>query len=184
MPTWAIGILVVVALVFLFVMSTYNSLVKLRNKVKDQWAQIDVQLKRRFDLVPNLVETVKGYAKHEKETFTEVIEARNKFKTASTPEEEMEASGELSKALSRIMVLAEAYPELKSNENFLKLQEDLKDCEEKIAYSRQFYNDSVLSYMNKVQMFPSNIIANMFGFKEMKYFEAAEDEKAAPKVSF
>ena len=174
MPTWAIGILVVVALVFLFVMSTYNSLVKLRNKVKDQWAQIDVQLKRRFDLVPNLVETVKGYAKHEKETF----------KTASTPEEEMEASGELSKALSRIMVLAEAYPELKANENFLKLQEDLKDCEEKIAYSRQFYNDSVLSYMNKVQMFPSNIIANMFGFKEMKYFEVAEDEKAAPKVSF
>lgn len=184
MPTWAIAILVVVGLLLLFVMSTYNSLVRLRNKVKDQWAQIDVQLKRRFDLVPNLVETVKGYAKHEKETFNEVVEARNKFNTASTPEEEMEASGELSKALNRIMVLAEAYPELKSNENFLKLQEDLKDCEEKIAYSRQFYNDSVLSYMNKVQMFPSNIIANMFGFKEMKYFEAAEEEKSAPKVSF
>ena len=179
-----IRILVVVVLLVLWFIGVYNSLVQLRNKVRNQFSQIDVQLKRRFDLVPNLVETVKGYAKHEKETFTEVIEARNKFKTASTPEEEMEASGELSKALSRIMVLAEAYPELKSNENFLKLQEDLKDCEEKIAYSRQFYNDSVLSYMNKVQMFPSNIIANMFGFKEMKYFEVAEDEKAAPKVSF
>lgn len=184
MPTWAIVILVVVGLCILFVAGTYNSLVRLRNKVKDQWAQVDVQLKRRFDLIPNLVETVKGYAKHENETFKEVVEARNKFNTASTPEEEMAASGELTSALNRLMVLAESYPELKANENFLSLQADLKDCEEKIAYARQFYNDSVLSYMNKVQMFPSNIIASMFGFKEMKYFEVAEGEKAAPKVTF
>lgn len=184
MPTWLIILLGVVVLLVALVAGTYNSLVKLRNKAKDQWAQVDVQLKKRFDLIPNLVETVKGYAKHESSTLTEVIEARNKFKTATTPEEEMAASGELNKALSRLMVLTESYPELKANENFLSLQADLKDCEEKIAYSRQFYNDSVLSYMNKVQMFPSNIIASMFGFKEMKYFEVVEEEKSAPKVSF
>ncbi len=184
MPVWLIAIIVVLVLLVSFFAGTYNSLVSLRNKVKDQWAQIDVQLKKRFDLIPNLVETVKGYAKHENETFKEVIEARNKFQSANTPEEEMAASGELSKSLSRLMVLAESYPELKANENFLSLQSDLKDCEEKIAYSRQFYNDSVLSYMNKVQMFPSNIIASMFGFGEMKYFEVAEGEKEAPKVSF
>ena len=176
--------LIVLVLIISFIAGTYNSLVQLRNKVKDQWAQIDVQLKRRFDLIPNLVETVKGYAKHESETFKEVVEARNKFKTASTPEEEMAASGELTGALNKLFAVAEAYPELKANENFLSLQNDLKDCEEKIAYSRQFYNDSVLSYMNKVQMFPSNIIASMFGFKEMKYFEASEGEKETPKVSF
>ena len=184
MPVWLIVILAIVAVIVLFFVSTYNGLVKLRNMVKDQWAQIDVQLKRRFDLIPNLVETVKGYAKHESETLEAVINARNKFKSANTPEAEMEASGELTKALSRLMVLTESYPDLKANENFLSLQNDLKECEEKIAYSRQFYNDSVLSYMNKVQMFPSNIIASMFGFKEMKYFEVAEGEKEAPKVSF
>ena len=184
MPTWGWIVLGVVVVVVMFIASTYNTLVRLRNKVKDQWAQVDVQLKRRFDLIPNLVETVKGYAKHESTTLTDVIEARNKFKTANTPEEEMAASGELTKALGRLMVLTESYPELKANENFLSLQADLKDCEEKIAYSRQFYNDSVLSYMNKVQMFPSNIIASMFGFKEMKFFEVAEEEKSAPKVSF
>jgi len=184
MPTWLWIILIVVIVLVLFIGGTYNSLVQLRNKAKDQWAQIDVQLKRRFDLIPNLVETVKGYAKHEKETLNEVIEARNKFKTATTPEEEMAASGELTQALSRLMVLTEAYPELKANENFLSLQADLKDCEEKIAYARQFYNDTVLSYMNKVQMFPSNLVASMFGFKEMKYFEVSEGEKEAPKVSF
>ena len=184
MPVWLIVVLAIVVVLILWVISSYNKLVVLRNKVKDQWAQVDVQLKRRFDLIPNLVETVKGYAKHENDTFKEVVEARNKFKSATTPEEEMAASGELTQALSRLMVLTESYPELKANENFLSLQADLKDCEEKIAYSRQFYNDSVLSYMNKVQMFPSNIIASMFGFGEMKYFEVAEGEKAAPKVSF
>ena len=184
MPTWAWVLLIALVLVGLFVATTYNNLIVLRNKAKDQWAQIEVQLKKRFDLIPNLVETVKGYAKHEKDTLNEVIEARNKFKTATTPEEEMAASGELNKALGRIMMLTEAYPELKANENFLSLQADLKDVEEKISYARQFYNDTVLGYMNKVEMFPSNIIANMFGFKPMKYFEAGEEAKEAPKVSF
>ena len=184
MPTWAWIILIVIAVIVLFIASTYNQLVVLRNKVRDQWAQIEVQLKKRFDLIPNLVETVKGYAKHEKETLNAVIEARNKFKTAETPEEEMAASGDLNKSLGRLMVLTEAYPELKANENFIQLQTDLKDVEEKIAYARQFYNDTVLAYMNKYEMFPSNIIASMFHFKEVKYFEAGEEAKNAPKVSF
>ena len=159
MPTAVWVILIIIGVLLFYVATTYNKLVSLRNKVRDQWAQIEVQLKRRFDLIPNLVETVKGYAKHEKETLTDVIEARNKFQSATTPEEEMKASGDLNKALSRLMVLTESYPELKANENFLQLQGDLKDCEEKISFARQFYNDTVLSYMNKIEMFPSNIIA-------------------------
>ena len=184
MPIWGWIIIAVVVILVMFVISTYNNLVVLRNRVKDQWSQVDVQLKRRFDLIPNLVETVKGYAKHENSTLKEVIEARNRFQSANTPEEEMSASGDLNKALSRLMVLTESYPELQANQNFLNLQADLKDCEEKIAVSRQFYNDTVLNYMNKVEMFPSNIVASMFGFKEMKYFEITEGEKEAPKVSF
>lgn len=184
METWVWILLIVLAVIILFVTTTYNQLVVLRNKVRDQWAQIEVQLKKRFDLIPNLVETVKGYAKHEKETLNAVIEARNKFKTAGTPEEEMAASGELNKALGRLMMLTEAYPDLKANENFIQLQTDLKDVEEKIAFARQFYNDTVLSYMNKFEMFPSNIVAKMFKFKEVKYFEAEEEAKTAPKVSF
>ena len=184
MPTAVWVILIIIGVLLFYVATTYNKLVSLRNKVRDQWAQIEVQLKRRFDLIPNLVETVKGYAKHEKETLTDVIEARNKFQSATTPEEEMKASGDLNKALSRLMVLTESYPELKANENFLQLQGDLKDCEEKISFARQFYNDTVLAYMNKYEMFPSNIIASMFHFKEVKYFEAGEEAKTAPKVSF
>ncbi|HOO68057.1 MAG TPA: LemA family protein [Bacilli bacterium] len=184
MQTWLWIVLILVGVLLLYVASTYNKLVVLRNKVKDQWSQIEVQLKKRFDLIPNLVETVKGYAKHEKETLNAVIEARNKFKSAKTPEDEMAASGDLNKALGRLMVLTEAYPELKANENFLQLQSDLKDVEEKIAFARQFYNDTVLTYNNKVQMFPSNIIAGMLGFKESKFFEAGEEAKEAPKVSF
>ena len=149
MPTWAWIILIVIAVIVLFIASTYNQLVVLRNKVRDQWAQIEVQLKKRFDLIPNLVETVKGYAKHEKETLNAVIEARNKFKTAETPEEEMAASGDLNKALGRLMVLTEAYPELKANENFIQLQTDLKDVEEKIAYARQFYMELLYLFHNK-----------------------------------
>lgn len=179
-----IAIIVILLVLVAYVGSTYNSLVSLRNKAKDQWAQVDVQLKKRFDLIPNLVETVKGYAKHEKDTFKEVVEARNKFATATTPEEEMKAAGEVTRALNKIMALSEAYPELKANENFMQLQADLKDCEDKVAYARQFYNDSVLSYTNKREMFPSNIIAGIFKFEAMKYFEIAESEKEAPKVSF
>ena len=180
---WIIVIAVIV-LIILWIISTYNSLVVLRNRVKDQWAQIDVQLKRRFDLIPNLVETVKGYAKHENETFKEVVEARNKFKSATTPEEEMAASGELTSALSRLMVLTESYPELKANENFLNLQSQLKEVEDKISYSRQFYNDSVLLYNNKIEMFPSNIVASVFNFQKESFFEANEADRENVKVKF
>lgn len=177
-------LLIVVLLIVLFVISSYNALIKLRNRVSDQWAQIDVQLKRRADLIPNLVETVKGYAAHEKDTLDAVIQARNAFKSATTPEVEMQASGELTQALGRIFALAEAYPELKANQNFLQLQGDLIEIEEKIAYARQFYNDSVLSYKNKLELFPTNIVAGMFKFEPKAFFETNEQDREAPKVSF
>ena len=174
----------VIALIAMFFVSTYNGLVKLRNMVKDQWAQIDVLLKRRADLIPNLVETVKGYVKHEKETLEAVINARNKAVSATTTEDEMKANGELTGALSRLFALAESYPELKANENFMDLQNNLKETEDKIAYARQFYNDAVLKYKNKLEMFPSNLVAGMFGFKPEPFFEATEQEKENPQVKF
>ncbi len=177
-------IVVILVVIGLFVMSTYNSLVSLKNKMEDSWAQIEVVLKRRADLIPNLVETVKGYAAHESETLESVIAARNKFVSAQTPEEEMKASGEMTRALSRLMAISEAYPELKANENFMDLQSNLKETEDKITYSRQFYNDSVLKYKNKLEMFPSNIIAGLFNFKKAVFFEADEADKEVPKVSF
>ena len=184
MPVWLIVILAIIAVIVLFFVSTYNGLVKLRNMVKDQWAQIDVLLKRRADLIPNLVETVKGYVKHEKETLEAVINARNKAVSANTTEEEMKANGELTGALSRLFALAESYPELKANENFMDLQNNLKETEDKIAYARQFYNDAVLKYKNKLEMFPSNLVAGMFGFKPEPFFEATEQEKENPQVKF
>ncbi len=177
-------VIAVIVVILAYVVSTYNALVQLRNKVKDQWSQIDVVLKRRFDLIPNLVETVKGYAKHEKETLEGVIEARNKFTTASTPEEEMEANNQITGALNKLFALSEAYPELKANENFTSLQNELKESEDKITYSRQFYNDSVLKFNNKLQMFPSNIVASIFGFKAEKFFEANDSERENVKVQF
>ena len=177
-----IGVIVLGLIAWFF--GTYNSLVSLRNKKDDQWSQIEVQLKRRADLIPNLVETVKGYAKHEKGTFEDVIKARNTYVAAKTPEEEMKASGEVTQALNKLFALAESYPDLKANENFLSLQNDLKETEDKISYSRQFYNDSVLSYNNKVQMVPSNIVANIGGFQKAAFFEADEKDKETPKVSF
>lgn len=177
-------ILVLVVLIILYLVSTYNTLVKLRNRVKDQWAQIEVQLKRRFDLIPNIVETVKGYAKHESDTLKGVIEARNKFTVASTPEQEMEASNQLTGAIRQLLALSESYPELKANTSFLKLQSNLEETENKISSARQFYNDTVLTLNNKVEMFPSNIIANMFGFKKEAFFEAEEAAKETPKVQF
>lgn len=177
-------VLGIVVLLGIYVASTYNSLVQLRNRVKDQWSQIDVQLKRRFDLIPNIVETVKGYAKHEKEALTGVIEARNKFNVAKTPEAEMQANDMLTQGISKIFALSESYPELKANENFTKLQEELSETEDKIAYARQFYNDTVLTYNNKVEMFPSSIIASMFKFKKETFFEANETEKENVKVEF
>lgn len=181
---WLWILLGIVVLLLLFVMTTYNGLVKLRNMVKDQWAQIDVQLKKRADLIPNLVETVKGYAGHEKETLEAVINARNKAVSATTTHEEMEANGELTQALSRLLALTESYPELKANTNFMDLQEQLKGLEDKIAYARQFYNDAVLTYKNKLEMFPSNLVAGMFHFKPAEFFEATATERETPKVQF
>lgn len=179
-----IVIAVIVVLIILYLVGTYNSLVNLRNKVKDQWSQIDVVLKNRNDLIPNIVETVKGYAKHEKETLSEVIEARSKMASASTPEEEMKASGAVTEALGKLFALAENYPDLKANQNFIDLQNNLKEIEEKIRFARQFYNDTVLTYQNKIEMFPSNIVANMFGFKPEAFFEATEEERKNVNVKF
>ena len=184
MPVWLIVVIVIVVIIALWFIGTYNSLVGLRNRVKDQWSQIDVQLKRRADLIPNLVETVKGYAKHEKSTFEDVVKARNAVVNASTKEEEMKANGELSGVLNRLFALAEAYPELKANENFMSLQNDLKESEDKISMMRQFYNDTVLSYNNKVQTIPSNIVANLCHFKEETFFKVDEKDRETPKVSF
>ena len=182
-----IGLIIVViilVLLLLYVTGTYNTLVSLRNKVKDQWSQIDVVLKNRNDLIPNIVETVKGYAKHEKETLNGVIEARSKMASANTPEDEMKAAGEVTQALGRLFALAESYPDLKANQNFMDLQNKLNEVEEKIRYARQFYNDSVLTYKNKLEMFPSNIVANMFGFKPEAFFEATEEERKNVQVKF
>lgn len=184
MPTWLIIVLVVVVVIILWVVATYNKLVGLRNKVKDQWAQIDTVLKRRFDLIPNLVETVKGYAKHEKETLENVIAARNAYTSATVPEEQLKADGELTKAISKIFALAENYPDLKANQNFMSLQTELTETEDKIQYARQFYNDTVLTYNNACQVFPSVIIANMFGFKPTNFFEASEEERKNVEVKF
>lgn len=177
-------ILIVIVLIVFYIGTTYNALVKLRNKVKTQWAQIDVVLKRRADLIPNLVETVKGYAKHEQETLDQVIKARNTYVSASTPQEQMESSGELTQALNKLMMLSEAYPDLKANENFVALQKDLKETEDKITFARQFYNDSVYAYMNKKEMFPSSIVASMFNFESFEHFKVDEADKQAPEVKF
>ncbi len=177
-----VGIILIVLVVF--VVSTYNGLVSARNKVRDQFSQIDVQLKKRFDLIPNLVETVKGYAKHESETFEKVIQARNGYMNAKDDDSKMKASKELSSGISKIFALAENYPELKANTNFTELQKELKDVEEKISYARQFYNDSVLMYNNKVEMFPGNIVAGMFHFTKENFFEAEAQEKENVKVKF
>lgn len=187
MSTGTIILIVVIALIVLVVLwyfKTYNSLISLRNRKDDQFSQIDIQLKMRYDLIPNLVETVKGYAKHEKDTFEDVVKARNTYATANTTDEKIKASGEMSQALNRLFALAESYPELKSNENFLSLQNDLKEVEDKIRVARQFYNDTVLTYNNKVETVPSNIVANIAGFKKGEFFQIAETEKEAPKVKF
>ena len=181
---WIWIVVGIVVVLLIIVAATYNSLVVLRNKKDDQWSQIDVQLKRRADLIPNLVETVKGYAKHENSTLEEVIQARNSFVSSKTPEEEMKNSNMLTEAVSKLFALAESYPDLKANQNFLSLQNDLKDTEEKIALARQFYNDTVLTYNNKVQTVPTNIVASLFGFKKAEFFEIKESEKETPKVSF
>ena len=175
---------IVLGLLILWVVKTYNKLVKLRNKVKDQWSQVEVELKKRFDLIPNIVETVKGYAKHEKDTFTQVVDARNAALSAGSPTAEMDADNKLSAALSKLFSLTEAYPELKADTSFISLQENLKEVEEKIAFARQFYNDTVLKYKDAIEMFPTVLIAGMLGFKQEKFFEASSAEKENVKVKF
>lgn len=184
MPIWLIVVLVIVVLIVLYLIVTYNRLVDLRNRVRDQWSQIDVQLKRRFDLIPNLVSTVKGYAKHESETLEKVIEARNSYVTAETPHAKMEANDMLSGTLNKLFALAESYPDLKANTNFLELQQELQQTEDKIAIARQFYNDTVLTYNNKIEMFPSNIVASLFHFKMEEFFKAEEEARQNVKVEF
>lgn len=177
-----IGLIVVIGA---WVAGMYNGLVRLRNQVKNAWAQIDVQLKRRHDLIPNLVETVKGYAGHEKTTLEAVIQARSRAVAATGVEAQSQAEGELSAALGRLMVVVEQYPDLKANQNFLGLQEELTSTENRIGFSRQHYNDSVMTYNTRTESFPANIIAGMFGFAREAFFEL-QDEAAreAPKVQF
>lgn len=180
-----LGVVILVIIILVaWIIKTYNNLVQLRNKVKDQWSQVDVQLKKRFDLIPNIVETVKGYAKHEKDTLKAVIEARNVALGAKTPGDEMNADNQLSGALNKLLALSEAYPELKADSNFKNLQENLKDVEDKISFARQFYNDTVLTYNNKVEMVPSNIVASIFKFKKATFFETSEEDKKTPEVKF
>ena len=178
----SIVIIVLIILLLVFIITVFNALIKLRNSVKDQWSQIDIQLKRRFDLIPNIVETVKAYAKHEEETLKEVVEARNLYEKSTTHEEAINADLKLNEYVPKLIALAEAYPELKANENFVHLQKELSETEDKIAYARQFYSDSVLKYNNKLQTFPNNIIAKLFGFKAEEFFKANENERENVKV--
>ena len=177
-------LIVIIIAIILAIIGLYNGLVTARNKVKNAWAQIDVQLNRRADLIPNLVETVKGYAGHEKTVFEDVTAARAGLMNANGVKEINEANNQLTNTLKTLFAVAENYPELKANENFKELQAQLAQTEDKIAYSRQFYNDSVLMYNNKCQTFPSNIIANLFGFNEADFFEAAGEARSVPKVEF
>jgi len=177
-------ILVIIILIVVVFVYLYNSLVKLRNRVKNAWSQIDVQLNRRADLIPNLVETVKGYAKHEKTVFENVTAARAGLMNAKTVQETAEANNVLTETLKSLFAVAENYPDLKASENFRELQGQLEETENKIAYSRQFYNDTVLMYNNKCQMVPSNIIASLFNFQEEEFFEIEETKREVPKVEF
>jgi len=183
--TGIIILLVVIAVVVLFVISMYNSLIQLRNRVKNAWSQIDVQLKRRHDLIPNLIETVRGYMKHEREIMENITKYRSQAMDAKTVGDKAQAEGLLSGALGQLRVQVENYPDLKANQNFLALQEELTSTENKISFSRQSYNDQVLFYNNKIQMFPSNIIAGMFNFKQEEFFQVEDEkERAVPKVDF
>jgi LemA protein len=178
-------VIVVVAILVGYLIVTYNALVRSRNQVENAWSQIDVQLKRRLDLIPNLVETVKGYAAHERETLEAVVTARNNALAApETPPAQAEANNLLSGALRQLFALGEAYPDLKANQNFLALQEELTATEGRVAYARQFYNDSVLTYDNKLESFPTVVIAKMFNFEPKEYFEAEDQARTAPTVEF
>ena len=184
MSTELIVILGLVLVILLYVVLTYNGFVTLKNRVKEAWSDIDVQLKRRYDLIPNLVETVKGYASHEKETFERVIKARNAAMSANGVKEKGEAENVLSGTLKSLFALSENYPELKASTNFLELQRELTDTENKVQAARRFYNGNVKDFNIKLEVFPSNIIASMFGFKASEFFAIEQEEKETPKVSF
>ena len=177
--------LLIIAVIVFYIIGLYNSLVRLRNQVKNAWSQIDVQLKRRHDLIPNLIETVKGYMQHEKTTLENITRARSHAMEAKTVGEKAQAESALSGAMSGFNVVVENYPDLKANQNFLSLQEELTSTENKIGFSRQAYNDAVLFFNNKIEMFPSNIIAGMFNFAKSEFFEIEDAaERAIPKVKF
>jgi LemA protein len=177
-------IVVVLVLLALYVIVAFNGLVSLRNRIENAWAQIDVQLTRRYDLIPNLVETVKGYAAHERETLDAVIQARNAGMSAQGPHDQAEAENQITGALKSLFALSEAYPDLKANQNFAQLQEELTGTEGRIAYARQFYNDTVYRYNTKIQSFPANILASMFRFGEREYFQADDESRGPTRVSF
>jgi len=180
-----IVVLAVIAFLVFFVVSMYNSLIRLRNQVKNAWSQIDVQLKRRHDLIPNLLEAVKGYMVHERETLQNITNARTQAMSATTVEDKSKAELKLTDAMTKFNLVVENYPDLKANQNFLSLQEELSSTENKISFSRQNYNDQVLYYNNKIEMFPSNILAGMFNFAKETFFELEDKgERAVPKVSF
>jgi LemA protein len=174
----------IVVLLILWVFATYNGLVTKRNRVDNSWGQIEVQTKRRYDLIPNLVETVKGYAAHEQQTFERVVQARNAAQAATTPADQAQAENLLTGALRQLFAVAEAYPELRASENFQGLQAELSDTENKIAVARQIYNDSVLTYNNAVQVAPGNIVAGIFNFGTREFFDAPEGAAEPPKVEF
>lgn len=178
-----IAIIVAIAIV-LTIIAMYNNLVSLRINVKNAWAQIDVQLKRRFDLIPNIVETVKGYADHEKDTLEKIVSLRNAYTSSNDTESKAQLNNELTSSLKSIFALVESYPDLKANENFLALQNELSDTEDKIAYSRQFYNDTIQTYNTAIMKFPANILASIFKFKEEKLFEIKNEERENIKVKF
>jgi len=182
----AIGtiILIVVAVIVLWIIAVFNGLIRLKNRTDEAWSDIDVQLKRRYDLIPNLIETVKGYVAHEKQLFEEVTEARAKAISAQGAEEKGKAENALSGTLKSLFAVAENYPQLKANENFLQLQNELSDTENKIQAARRFYNGNVRDLNIRIETFPSRIIAGMLGFKKREFFEADESEKAVPQVKF
>jgi len=179
-----IVLIVLLVVLGLLVVSVYNGLVSMRNRIDNAWSQIEVQLKRRYDLIPNLVETVKGYASHERETLEAVIQARNTAQAADNPADQAQAENMITGALRQLFAVSEAYPDLKANQNFLNLQEELTATEDKIAYARQFFNDQVRAYNTKIQQFPSLFIANAFHFEAREFFEAEEGARTVPTVEF
>jgi LemA protein len=181
---WLVVLVAVVVVLAIAVVLLYNRLVRLRNRTENAWAQVDVQLKRRYDLVPNLVESVKGYASHERETFEQVTRARTAAQEARGVEQQAEAENVLTQALGRLFAVAEAYPQLRATENFQQLQEQLTETEQKIAVARQVYNDTVLTYDNAIETVPSSLVAGTFGFERKPFFEVEDAARTAPRVAF